>query len=96
MIAAEAADAACKADDFSAGFLKAHYEKVLYEKIGGELRLSYSMQKLVRFPWLFNLVVNKARKSRELQQTMTAMFADLDLRAKLKQPSFYWKILRNR
>lgn len=96
MIAAEAAGKALAAQRSDAAFLQQHYTNELFRRIGDELRISYSMQKLVRFPWLFNMVVNKAAKSPTLQQTLTSMFADLDIRAQLRQPSFYWKMLMNR
>jgi flavin-dependent dehydrogenase len=96
MLAAEAAIEALQQQNYSAAFLKERYDDVLFKRIGKELQLSYKMQQLIRFPWLFNLIVNKAQKSPSLQATMTNMFTDLDMRALLKKPSFYWKILMNR
>lgn len=96
MVAAEAAAKALEAKCADAAFLQQHYDKELFRRIGDELRISHSMQQLVRFPWLFNLVVNKAAKSPTLQQTLTSMFADLDIRAQLRKPSFYWKMLMNK
>jgi len=95
MLAAEATRTALEAGKYDQQFLRQHYDDVLFSRIGDELRLSYAMQRLVRFPWLFNFVVNKAQKSRSLQNTLTGMFADLDLRAQLRKPSFYWNILMN-
>lgn len=96
MLAAEAAVKAITANDFSAAFLQKEYGDVLFKKIGDELQLSYTMQKLVKYPWLFNMVVNKAYKSPELQNTLTSMFKDLNVKALLRKPSFYWKILTNK
>jgi flavin-dependent dehydrogenase len=96
MLAAEAIIKADEAGDFSASFLKQHYDDELYRRILSELRTSAALQRLCRFPWLFNFVVNKARKSHSLQQTISSMFANLDLRRKLRQPSFYLKILMNK
>lgn len=95
MLAAEAAARALEHNRFDAAFLQEHYGDVLFRRIGDELKLSYAMQRLVRYPWLFNFVVNKAHKSPALQQTISSMFADLDMRALLRKPSFYWKILTN-
>jgi hypothetical protein len=53
------------------------------------------MQKLVKYPWLFNFVVNKAHKNKALRETISCMFEDLDLRAKLRNPLFYIKLLIN-
>ncbi len=96
MLAAEAAIKAVEHKQFDAAFLQEHYGDVLFRKIGDELKLSYTMQRLVRYPWLFNLVVNKAHKSPSLQRTISSMFADLDMRALLRKPSFYWNILMNK
>lgn len=96
MLAAEAAVKAFEADRFDSAFFQEHYGDELFRRIGDELKLSYTMQKLVRYPWLFNLVVNKAHKSPSLQRTISSMFADLDVRALLRKPSFYWNILRNK
>lgn len=95
MLAAEAAIKAIEHKTYDAGFLQEHYGDVLFRRIGDELKLSYTMQRMVRYPWLFNLVVNKAHKSPSLQKTISSMFADLDVRALLRKPSFYWKILTN-
>lgn len=96
MLAAEAAAKALQEQRFDEAFLQEHYGDVLFRRIGDELKLSYTMQKLVRYPWLFNLVVNKAHKSPSLRHTLSSMFADLDVRALLRKPSFYWKVLTNK
>lgn len=96
MLAAEAAAKALEHKQFDSAFLQEHYGDVLFRRIGDELKLSYTMQRLVRYPWLFNLVVNKAHKSPSLQKTISSMFADLDVRALLRKPSFYWNILTNK
>ena len=51
------------------------------------------MQQLVNFPSLFNFVVKKANSNALLKETISAMFEDLDLRARLKDPKFYFKLL---
>ena len=96
MLAAEAVQKAVKEERYDAAYFKENYDDVLYRKIGKELQLSATLQRLCRFPWLFNMVVNKARKSPALRQTMSSMFSDLDLRAQLRKPSFYFRILFNR
>jgi len=96
MLAAEAAIKSVEEKKTDAAFFSANYDDVLFKRIGKELQLSHTMQRLVHFPWLFNLVVNKASKSPSLQQTMSSMFADLDVRSLLRKPSFYWNILMNK
>ncbi len=96
MLAADAIEKALEENRFDATFFKEHYHNILYRRIGDELRIGSTMQKLCRFPWLFNIVVNKAEKSPELSKTISCMFTDLDLREQLRKPSFYFKILFNK
>ena len=72
-----------------------HYDEKIYKRLWDELKLSHTMQKLCKFPWLFNFVINKAEKNRTFRETISCMFDDIDLRAKFKQPSFYFKMLFN-
>jgi len=81
--------------DYSAKALK-NYDDRVYGALWNELQLSYRILKLVDYPWLFNWVVNKVVKNKTVQQTMMAMFDDLDVRAQLKKPSFYFRLLFDR
>lgn len=77
---------------WSADVMRA-YDTVVYDRLWEELKLGRRMQQLVKYPWLFNLVVNKAHKNRTLRETISCMFEDLDLRERLKNPVFYLKLL---
>ncbi len=79
-------------NDFSAAALK-NYDEAIYRRLWGELKLSYRMQKLVKYPWLFNFVVRKANRNKVLRETIMVMFEDIDIREQLKRPSFYFKLL---
>ena len=92
MFAAEQAIRCIDSSDFSAEVIEA-YDKVVYDRLWSELLLSYRMQQLVNFPSLFNFVVRKANSNALLRETISAMFEDLDLRARLKDPKFYFKLL---
>lgn len=96
MLAANAAVAGLEQGKLDAAFLHANYDTLLYNRLGDELRISAAMQRLCRFPWLFNMVVNKAYKSPSLSKTISCMFTDIDLRDQLRKPSFYAKVLFNR
>lgn len=96
MLAAMAIKEALPNNDFSATFLKKNYDDVLYKRLGDELKISATLQRLCKYPWLFNFVVNKASKSESLRNTISCMFADVDLRDQLRKPSFYIKILFNK
>ncbi|HHG83299.1 MAG TPA: geranylgeranyl reductase, partial [Bacteroidetes bacterium] len=78
--------------DFSAaGHLQ--YDKEVYTRLWSELKLSHRMQRMVNYPWLFNLVVNKAQRNKVLRETISCMFEDLDMRERLRNPMFYFKLL---
>ncbi len=96
MLAAMAIKDALPNNDFSAAFLKTNYDDVLYKRLGDELKISATLQRLCKYPWLFNFVVNKASKSESLRNSISCMFADIDLRDQLRKPSFYLKILINK
>ena len=96
MLAAAAIEESIKADRTDAEFIKVAYDDQLYRRLGDEIRISATLQRLCNFPWLFNFVVNKSEKSPELRNTISSMFSDLDLRDKLRKPSFYFNILFNR
>lgn len=96
MLAAEAIEKGLQFGRFDNIFLKEAYDSHLYRRLGDELKISATLQKLCQYPWLFNLVVNKAYKSPSLSKTISSMFTDLDVRDQLRKPSFYAKILFNR
>lgn len=96
MLAAEAIIKGLPQKQFDTAFLKEAYDDVLYKRLGGELRISTTLHHLCKYPWLFNMVVNKAHKSPSLNNTISCMFTDMDLRDKLRKPSFYAKILFNK
>ena len=96
MVAANAAIEALEKDKFDAASLYNTYDNPLYKRLGDELRISAAMQRMCRYPWLFNMVVNKAYKSPSLSKTISCMFTDIDLRDQLRKPSFYAKFLFNR
>ncbi|MES2656105.1 MAG: geranylgeranyl reductase family protein [Bacteroidota bacterium] len=81
-------------NNFTATFNQV-YDTAFYDRQWDELKLSHTMQKLCKYPWLFNFVVNKAHKNKALRETISCMFEDLDLRAKLRNPLFYVKLLIN-
>jgi len=96
MLAAAAIKECKKQNNYSAEFLKQKYDDLLYKRLGDEFRISAALQRLCRYSWLFNFVVNKASKSPSLKNTISSMFTDMDLRDQLRKPSFYLKILLNK
>ncbi len=94
-LAAQTLEDALQKNDFSAGSLK-QYDDLLAKEMYGEIRLSHRIQRLVKFPWLFNFVINRAEGSPAWQETFSSMFNDLDMRAKLRSPSFYLQLLKKK
>ena len=92
MIAAEVITKNYATNTFKAIHLK-EYDDLLYKRLTSELNLSQSMQDLTKYPWLFNFVVNNARKNKELRETISCMFESVDMRKKLRNPMFYLRIL---
>lgn len=92
--AALQAEHCLQAQDFSAAFMQG-YDRAVYNRLWKELKLSHRMQQLLHYPWLFDKLAGKAAKNRALAETISCMFSDIDLRERLKQPSFYFKLLFN-
>jgi flavin-dependent dehydrogenase len=90
--AASQAERCLQQNNFAAAFIK-QYDSELYGRLWSELLLSYRMQQLVNFPSLFNFVVKKANSNPLLSETISCMFEDLDMRARLKDPMFYFRLL---
>ncbi|MBV7528766.1 NAD(P)/FAD-dependent oxidoreductase [Chitinophaga sp. sic0106] len=94
-IAAQQAAAAIAANDFSDKFLDA-YDTDVYRILGPELQVSTKLQKLIKYPWLFNWLMKMGSKNKQLKELMSCMFHEVDLRKKLGKPMFYVKLLFNR
>jgi flavin-dependent dehydrogenase len=94
MIGAEVIETAVSRQDFSKSTFEV-YDQLLYKKLWDELKLSHIMQHLGQVRWLFNLVVNRAKKSQTLRDTISCMFEDLNMRAMLRSPMFCLRLLFN-
>lgn len=96
MMSAEKAAATIKAcfvdNNFSTQRIK-NYDVAIYNRLWGELKLSHILQKLINYPYLFNLIVNRAHTSPTLRNTFIAMFENVDMRKQLSNPLFYLKLL---
>ncbi len=95
LVAARHIKKALVKNNFTKNFL-GEYDDALYKKLWTELKLSHYLQVLSSKPALFNFVVAKASKSRELRDTISCMFENVDIRKKFTNPLFYLKILFNR
>ncbi len=91
-LAAEHVAMAMAENDFSAKFNQ-HYDQLVYSKMWKELRVSRSMQNLLKYPQLFNFIVRKANNNQSIRTLLTSMLDNIDLKQELVRPRFYWKLL---
>jgi geranylgeranyl reductase family protein len=81
-----------KERNFSAAFNKA-YDKEIYHRMWKEFKISRTLQNVVRYPFLFNLVIRKARQSKYLQKFLIDALANVEKKKKiLLKPAFYYRI----
>ncbi|UYQ94521.1 NAD(P)/FAD-dependent oxidoreductase [Chitinophaga horti] len=91
-MAAQQAIKSLEADDYSAAFMQAYDENV-YRVLGPELTMSTKLQKLIKYPFILNMLMKMARRNKELRTLLTSMFHEVDIRKKLAQPTFYLRLL---
>jgi flavin-dependent dehydrogenase len=91
-IAAQILEENFRKNDFSAKALKA-YDARIDRRFSQEFSTMTVMQRLAGSAKLFNMVVNKARKNKEVSELLTAMFTSEDIRKKLTRPGFYLRLL---
>ena len=72
------------------------YDQRVYRDLGGELQIGKTLQKLTNYPRLFDCVVGKAARNRELRNLISSMFDDISLRNRLRNPFFYLRLLLSR
>jgi geranylgeranyl reductase family protein len=83
---------AIEANDKSGKFL-ARFEKELWKKIGNELKVSTKLQKIGRYRFLLNFVINKASRNSEVSNIIAGMLANEIPRKRLANPLFYARLL---
>jgi geranylgeranyl reductase family protein len=91
-VAASHAIACFRSNDFSADFNSA-YDREIYKRMHPEFVISYALQKLCRYPRLFNAVVRKANRSKLIHQALIDALAHVDQKKLLLRPSFYYHLL---
>mgnify|MGYP001220319217 FL=1 len=72
------------------------YDQRVWRRLGRELSISARLQSMAHKAWLFDFVVERANRNPALADTISSMFNDLDLRARLKRPGFYLDLLLGR
>jgi flavin-dependent dehydrogenase len=92
-IAAEQAQKCLETGNFSASYLKAYDQRVA-RVLGSEMKLSYQLQRLLRYPWLTNTLANWIARHPWLVELISQMYTDLELRKQLVRPLFWLRIAR--
>lgn len=69
------------------------FDKLVWSKIGSEMHAAHRIQKLLRFPWLFDWVVQRANGNQEVLEILTQMVWNPVERKKLSNPFFYLGLL---
>ncbi|MBN3035575.1 MAG: geranylgeranyl reductase family protein [Bacteroidales bacterium] len=95
MLAAEQVARSLRSGDFSATALR-EYDKNVYRMIGRELSISKTIRRVVRRPWLFDMVAAKAVRSRRIRNSITRAMTDIEARNKLRSPLFYLRLFLKR
>ena len=93
-VAADQAEKCLKANDFSAEFMK-DYDVRIWRVMGPELNMSYKMQKLGRYPIIFNFILWVASRNVQISEIVYSMFNNIDIRKKVLNPLFWFKMLVN-
>ena len=80
---------------FDSEFNKA-YDKRVGRVLGGEMKVSDRLQKLMKYPKLIKWVGKRASRNKHMPDILSSMFVDIDYRKKLTNPFFMLKILFNK
>jgi menaquinone-9 beta-reductase len=81
-----------RAGDHSSAFLH-RYDERINQKISGELKLSRKIQSLAGSSFLFNFVIRKAGKNKEMAKIFSEMYTKQDAKKRLTNPLFYLRFI---
>ena len=93
-IAADQAEKCLKANNFTADFMKDHDTRV-WRVMGPELKFSYRLSRLGRYPFIFNFLLWLASRNAQVSEVVYSMFNNTDLSKKIYSPTFWFKMLIN-
>lgn len=83
---------ALKKKDFSKKMFS-KYHQLVWDELGSELKTSTKLQDIAQYRILLNFVINKASRSKEIQDIISGMLTREGPRNKLSNPLFYLKVL---
>ena len=91
IIAAEQAQKCLEAQDFSANFMQA-YDVRVQRVLGSEMKLSYRLQKMLRYPLIVNIIARIIAGNQKILTVFSKMYTDFNLREQLAKPLFWLKM----
>lgn len=91
-IAAEQIEKCFQEQNFSAAFMKA-YDARVDRVLGSEMRLSYQLQRMLRYQWLANILASWISKNHKLLDVISRMYTDFKLRKQLVNPVFWFRLI---
>jgi geranylgeranyl reductase family protein len=91
-IAAAVVATAISENNYSAKKLGS-YDREVNRLLGHEFKLSQRLQKTVRYRRLFDWLMKRGSKSKTLQELISGMLYDMNLRKQLVNPLFYFRLL---
>jgi menaquinone-9 beta-reductase len=92
VFAAELAAECLLQNNFSASFLR-QYDERIRRVIGKEMQLSYRLQQLMVHRSIVNFSANLITKNQGINEVISRMYTDFELRKKLVKPGFWLKVL---
>jgi len=90
-VAADVVEKAFATNNFSEGFLS-QYDKELYRRIWMELNVSKQLQRLCKYPFIFDFIVKKTQKSAYLKQFMNDALANVHKKKIITGPKFLYHL----
>ena len=91
IIAAEQAQKCLELDNYSAQFMQA-YDTRVQRVLGSEMKLSYRLQKMLRYPLIVNIIARIIASNQKILTVLAKMYTDFDLREQLAKPLFWIKM----
>ncbi len=71
----------------------ADYPKALWERIGKEVKGNYALQENAKSRWKMNLIIDKASRSKDIQEMISNALINPDSHGKIADPVFLLKAL---
>ncbi len=91
-VAAEHIQRCFEQKSFSAQFNR-QYDHEVYRRMWNEFEISRVLQRLCKYPSLFNFVFRKAKSNEYWHKFLTQALADVDRKKQFRNPIFYYRLL---